>query len=93
MLAPPPGGTFDIEDGNLPIKDPPKEATAEQLPLLTHEEAASVNSTASANPKEEHQPTASEKGKVRTNRYSSTTASVRKCVATATIIALEKCFP
>ncbi|KAK9986343.1 hypothetical protein SO802_031294 [Lithocarpus litseifolius] len=63
MLAPPPEGTFDIEDGNLPIKDPPKEATAEQLPLLTHEEAASVNSTASANPKEEHQPTASEKGK------------------------------
>ncbi|KAK7821300.1 protein pin-likes 6 [Quercus suber] len=63
MLAPPPEGTFDIEDGNLPIKDPPKEATAEQLPLLTHEEAASVNSTALASPKEEHQPTASEKGK------------------------------
>lgn len=87
MLAPPPEGTFDIEDGNLPIKDPPKDATAEQLPLLTHEEAASVNSTASvnltasANPKEEHQPTALEKGKVRTNRYSSMTVSVRKCVA------------
>lgn len=63
MLAPPPEGTFDIEDGNLPIKDPPKEATAEQLPLLTHEEAASVNSTALASPKEEHQPTVSEKGK------------------------------
>jgi hypothetical protein len=82
MLAPPPEGTFDIEDGNLPIKSPPKEdGIAEQVPLLTQEEAASTKSNVS------------EKGKVRTNRYSSTNVSVRKCVGTATIIALEKCLP
>ncbi|EEF30572.1 protein PIN-LIKES 6 [Ricinus communis] len=38
MLAPPPEGTFDIEDGNLPIKDTPKDGTPEQVPLLTHED-------------------------------------------------------
>ena len=47
-------GTFDIENGNLPIKSPPKEdGAAEQVPLLTQEEAASTKSNAS------------EKGKVR----------------------------
>ena len=82
MLAPPPEGTFDIDDGNLPIKNPPKEdGIAEQVPLLTQEEAASTKSNVS------------EKGKVRMNRYSSTNVSVRKCVDTATIIALEKCLP
>lgn len=48
MLAPPPEGTFDIEDGNLPIKSPPKEdGIAEQVPLLTQEEAASTKSNVS----------------------------------------------
>lgn len=47
MLAPPLEGTFDIEDVNLPIKSPPKDGTPEQLPLLTHEEAASTNLNAS----------------------------------------------
>ncbi|CAL1373140.1 unnamed protein product [Linum trigynum] len=37
MLAPPPEGTFDIEDGNVPIKSPLKDAPFEQLPLLSHE--------------------------------------------------------
>ncbi|KAL3839916.1 hypothetical protein ACJIZ3_024507 [Penstemon smallii] len=45
MLAPPPGGTFDVEDGNLPIKNsqrissdaPAKDSTPEQVPLLTEE--------------------------------------------------------
>lgn len=43
MLAPPPEGTFDIEDGHLPIKIHSKErlsshpagSSAEQVPLLT----------------------------------------------------------
>lgn len=43
MLAPPPEGTFDIEDVNLPIKISNKErlpshppgSSAEQVPLLT----------------------------------------------------------
>ncbi|XP_023728404.1 protein PIN-LIKES 6 [Lactuca sativa] len=43
MLAPPPGGSFEIEDTkNLPIKNPPKTNTntnnpPEEVPLLTHE--------------------------------------------------------
>ncbi|XP_042476050.1 protein PIN-LIKES 6 [Macadamia integrifolia] len=45
MLAPPPEGTFDIEDKNLPIKgppkigtpEPPKNGTPEQVPLLVRE--------------------------------------------------------
>ncbi|KAJ4832522.1 Protein PIN-LIKES 6 [Turnera subulata] len=40
MLAPPPEGTFDIDDGVLPIKNPPNDAAAappEQVPLLTEE--------------------------------------------------------
>lgn len=45
MLAPPCEGSFDIEDGSLPIKGPPKEGgSAEQVPLLTHEEAVQTNS-------------------------------------------------
>ncbi|GAV86485.1 hypothetical protein CFOL_v3_29915 [Cephalotus follicularis] len=35
MLAPPPEGTFDIEESRVPIKSPPKDATPEQAPLLT----------------------------------------------------------
>ncbi|KAL0282541.1 UNVERIFIED_CONTAM: protein PIN-LIKES 6 [Sesamum angustifolium] len=45
MLAPPPGGTFDVEDGNLPVKNPTrnsfnalaKDNSPEQLPLLAEE--------------------------------------------------------
>ncbi|XP_062073074.1 protein PIN-LIKES 6 [Humulus lupulus] len=49
MLAPPPEGSFDIDDGNLPIKGPSKEdgSSPEQVPLLTHEEALQTNSNAS----------------------------------------------
>lgn len=46
MLAPPSEGTFDIDDGNLPMKSPPKDGSPEQVPLLTQEEAASTNSNA-----------------------------------------------
>uniref|UniRef100_A0A5B7AZB0 Auxin efflux carrier family protein n=1 Tax=Davidia involucrata TaxID=16924 RepID=A0A5B7AZB0_DAVIN len=37
MLEPPPEGTFDIEDTNLPIKGPSKDSSPEQVPLLTQE--------------------------------------------------------
>lgn len=49
MLAPPPEGSFDIDDGNLPIKGPLREdGGPEQVPLLTQEEAAiQTNSNAS----------------------------------------------
>ncbi|KAG6744425.1 hypothetical protein POTOM_053151 [Populus tomentosa] len=39
MLAPPPEGTFDIDEPNLPIKKPAKDAPMEQVPLLAQEEA------------------------------------------------------
>ncbi|KAL5711550.1 Protein PIN-LIKES 6 [Ranunculus cassubicifolius] len=35
MLSPPAGGTFDIEDGALPIKSSPSSNAAEQVPLLS----------------------------------------------------------
>ncbi|CAA2976601.1 PIN-LIKES 6, partial [Olea europaea subsp. europaea] len=45
MLAPPPEGTFDVEEQNLPIKNPrnnsssypAKKSSSEQVPLLTEE--------------------------------------------------------
>ncbi|PSS32783.1 Protein PIN-LIKES like [Actinidia chinensis var. chinensis] len=37
MLAPPPEGSFDFEDRNLPLKNPSKDSTPEQIPLLTRE--------------------------------------------------------
>ncbi|KVH94926.1 Auxin efflux carrier [Cynara cardunculus var. scolymus] len=38
MLAPPPGGSFDIEDSKLPIKNTPKGSSPpEEVPLLTQE--------------------------------------------------------
>ncbi|OAY41676.1 protein PIN-LIKES 6 [Manihot esculenta] len=51
MLAPPPEGTFDIEDGNLPLKSPakdapPKDAAPEQVPLLTQEDDKPIDSNA-----------------------------------------------
>ncbi|KAJ7950149.1 Auxin efflux carrier family protein [Quillaja saponaria] len=47
MLAPPPEGTFDIEDGNLPIKGPTKDGSPHQVPLLTLEDDVSIDSVAS----------------------------------------------
>ncbi|GAV64946.1 Mem_trans domain-containing protein, partial [Cephalotus follicularis] len=47
MLAPPPEGTFDIEQSRLPIKSPPKDATPEQAPLLTQEAVVITDSNAS----------------------------------------------
>ncbi|CAN1200624.1 Protein PIN-LIKES 6 [Linum perenne] len=37
MLAPPPEGTFDIEDVNGPIKSPLKDPPPEQIPLVVHD--------------------------------------------------------
>ncbi|CAL5373813.1 unnamed protein product [Camellia sinensis] len=37
MLEPPPEGTFDIEDRNLPIKSTAKDSTLVETPLLTEE--------------------------------------------------------
>ncbi|EOY04376.1 Auxin efflux carrier family protein isoform 1 [Theobroma cacao] len=39
MFAPPAEGTFDLEDVNLPLKNPPKDASPEQVPLLMQEAA------------------------------------------------------
>ncbi|KAJ9185525.1 hypothetical protein P3X46_005152 [Hevea brasiliensis] len=47
MLAPPPEGTFEIEDGSLPLKNPPKDAAPEQVPLLTQEDDKPIDSNAS----------------------------------------------
>lgn len=50
MLAPPPEGTFDIEDGCLPMKSPPEnDSTPEQVPLLTQGENELANSNSSTN--------------------------------------------
>ncbi|KAF5747691.1 putative auxin:hydrogen symporter [Tripterygium wilfordii] len=46
MLAPPPEGSFDIDDASLPVKNTPKDSTPEQVPLLTAE-AAPTDSNAS----------------------------------------------
>uniref|UniRef100_A0A7N0V726 PIN-like protein n=1 Tax=Kalanchoe fedtschenkoi TaxID=63787 RepID=A0A7N0V726_KALFE len=50
MLAPPPEGTFDIEeDANLPIKSPPKDCAApEQVPLLTSSNPETAVNTSSS---------------------------------------------
>ena len=39
MFAPPPEGTFDLEDANLPLKIPQKDASSEHIPLLMQEAA------------------------------------------------------
>ncbi|KAK8573130.1 hypothetical protein V6N13_099945 [Hibiscus sabdariffa] len=39
MLSPPPEGTFDLEDGNLPLKIPQKDAYPENVPLLEQEDS------------------------------------------------------
>ncbi|KAL1180783.1 hypothetical protein V6Z11_A02G001900 [Gossypium hirsutum] len=43
MLAPPPEGTFDNEDGNVPLKIPQKDGSPENVPLL-EQEASSMDS-------------------------------------------------
>ncbi|XP_073282170.1 protein PIN-LIKES 6-like [Primulina huaijiensis] len=61
MLAPPPGGTFDIEDENLPVKDPTrissnyaaKDSSPENVPLLM-EEAISNDSSYKKKDKVKH---------------------------------------
>ncbi|XAR55706.1 hypothetical protein NMG60_11035876 [Bertholletia excelsa] len=45
MLEPPPGGSFDIEDRNLPIKDTPKDSNPVQVPLLTQAMATDSNAS------------------------------------------------
>lgn len=54
MLAPPPEGTFDLDEQHLPIKGCPKDGSPEQVPLLTQEVLSSDLN-------------ASKQGKVRTN--------------------------
>ncbi|XP_031101701.1 protein PIN-LIKES 6 [Ipomoea triloba] len=57
MLAPPPEGTFDIEDGHLPMKAPnrdsshaaAKDSSPEQLPLLAEEPAVPVSTSSQKN--------------------------------------------
>ncbi|KAK8631263.1 hypothetical protein V6N13_080018 [Hibiscus sabdariffa] len=39
MLSPPPEGTFDLEDGNLPLKIPQKDAYPENVPLLEQQDS------------------------------------------------------
>ena len=63
MLSPPPEGTFDIEEKDLPIKSPRNSTstTPDQIPLLTNdendeettrqEEVAETNSNDSDKPK------------------------------------------
>ncbi|KAL6508108.1 Protein PIN-LIKES 6 [Orobanche gracilis] len=54
MLAPPPGGTFDVENGNLPVKNPSgnidnaldKDNSPEQIPLLAAGEDIPAHSSA-----------------------------------------------
>lgn len=40
MLAPPPEGTFDNEDGNVPLKIPQKDGLPENVPLLEQEDSS-----------------------------------------------------
>ncbi|KAL5550370.1 hypothetical protein UlMin_000546 [Ulmus minor] len=57
MLEPPPEGTFDIDEGILPIKNtpngstPPNGTTPEQVPLIAHEEDVQTDSNASGKTK------------------------------------------
>jgi len=45
MLAPPPEGTFDIDNESLPLKSTSMgDTTPEQLPLLVREEGVSTTS-------------------------------------------------
>lgn len=47
MLAPPPEGTFDVEERALPLKSPARDSSSEQVPLLL-EEPEFADSSASA---------------------------------------------
>jgi len=45
MLAPPPEGTFDIDNESVPLKSTPMgDATPEQIPLLVREDGVSSTS-------------------------------------------------
>ncbi|KAK8609750.1 hypothetical protein V6N13_093164 [Hibiscus sabdariffa] len=44
MLAPPPEGTFDLEDAKLPLKTPQKDTYPEYVPLLMQEETVPMDS-------------------------------------------------
>ncbi|KAI8559559.1 hypothetical protein RHMOL_Rhmol04G0183800 [Rhododendron molle] len=43
MLEPPPEGTFDIEDVKLPTKNPAKDSSPEQVPLVKHEVVPTIS--------------------------------------------------
>lgn len=65
MLAPPPGGTFDVDDSSLPLRNPlkdgaevTKDSPVEKVPLLTQDAHPNSN------------PNQVKKGKVRIYMYS-----------------------
>lgn len=45
MLAPPPEGTFDIDERTPLVKIPPKDAAPEQVPLLSHGSLPTITTT------------------------------------------------
>nr|GLL36768.1 protein PIN-LIKES 6 [Ipomoea trifida] len=49
MLAPPPEGTFDIEDGHLPMKAPNRDSSHAAVPLLAEEPAVPVSTSSQKN--------------------------------------------
>lgn len=65
MLAPPPEGTFDIDEQSLPIKNPRDEKTPGQVPLLTHEEHVEEEEETDENEVVEINPNSSKKSKVK----------------------------
>lgn len=65
MLSPPPEGTFDIEEKELPIKSPRNGTTPDQVPLLTPDE--NEEETARKEEVAETESNASNKPKVRMN--------------------------
>lgn len=65
MLAPPPEGTFDIDEQSLPIKSPRDGKTPGQVPLLTHEEHEEEQEETDENEVVEINPNSSKKSKVK----------------------------
>lgn len=45
MLAPPPEGTFDLDEAHLPIKQPSENGTPEATPLLADESESPESDT------------------------------------------------
>lgn len=64
MLAPPPEGTFDIDEQSLPIKSPRDGKTPGQVPLLTHEEHEEEEEETDENEVVEINPYSSKKSKI-----------------------------